>query len=187
MDNIEKIFEETEAHMKRSITVAEEELAGVRTGKASASLLDSIKVDYYGSPVPIKQIANIGVPDAKLITVQPWEKAMVGEVAKAIQQSNLGLNPQSDGNLIRIPIPLLTEDRRHELVKSVKGMVENARVAVRNVRRDANEHLKKLEKDHVISEDEHHRYHKEIQAMTDESIKILDNVSEIKEKEILEF
>ena len=112
---------------------------------------------------------------------------MVGEVVKAIQQSNLGLNPQSDGNLIRIPLPPLTEDRRHELVKSVKGMVEEAKVAIRNIRRDANEHLKKLEKSHDISEDDHHRYHKEIQELTDESIKVLDKVSESKEKEILDF
>lgn len=187
MDNVDAIFEEAEGHMKRSIDIVEEELAGVRTGKASASLLDSIKVDYYGSPVPLKQIANIGVPDAKLITVQPWEKPMVGEVVKAIQQSNLGLNPQSDGNLIRIPLPPLTEDRRHELVKSVKGMIEESKVAIRNIRRDANEHLKKLEKDHVISEDDHHRYHKEIQDLTDNSIKVLDKVSAAKEKEILEI
>ena len=187
MDNVDAIFAETEGHMKKSIEIVEEELAGVRTGKASASLLDSIKVDYYGSPVPLKQIANIGVPDAKLITVQPWEKPMVGEVVKAIQQSNLGLNPQSDGNLIRIPLPLLTEERRHELVKSVKGMVEESKVAIRNIRRDANEHLKKLEKDHVISEDDHHRYHKEIQDLTDDSIKVLDKVSATKEKEILEI
>jgi ribosome recycling factor len=187
MDSVDEIFESAESHMKKSIEIVEEELAGVRTGKASASLLDSIKVDYYGSPVPLKQIANIGVPDAKLITVQPWEKPMVGEVVKAIQQSNLGLNPQSDGNLIRIPLPALTEDRRHELVKSVKGMVEEGRVAVRNVRRDANDHLKKLEKDHVISEDDYHRFHKEIQELTDDSIKELDKVAESKEKEILDF
>ena len=187
MDNVDAIFEAAEVHMKRSIDIVEEELASVRTGKASASLLDSIKVDYYGSPVPLKQIANIGVPDAKLITVQPWEKPMVGEVVKAIQQSNLGLNPQSDGNLIRIPLPPLTEDRRHELVKSVKGMIEESKVAIRNIRRDANEHLKKLEKEHVISEDDHRRYHKEIQDLTDDSIKVLDKVSEAKEKEILEI
>jgi ribosome recycling factor len=187
MDNVDAIFEATEAHMKKSIEIAEEELASVRTGKASASLLDSIKVDYYGTPVPLKQIANIGVPDAKLITVQPWEKPMVAEVVKAIQQSNLGLNPQSDGNLIRIPLPPLTEERRLELVKSVKGMVENAKVAIRNIRRDANEHLKKLEKSHTISEDDYHRFHKEIQELTDDSIKELDKVTEVKEKEILEF
>jgi ribosome recycling factor len=187
MDNVKEIFEAAEVHMKKSIEIAEEELASVRTGKASASLLDSIKVDYYGSPVPLKQIANIGIPDAKLITVQPWEKPMVSEVVKAIQQSNLGLNPQSDGNLIRIPLPPLTEERRHELVKSVRGMIENAKVAIRNVRRDANDHLKKLEKNHVISEDEYHRHHKEIQDMTDKSISELDEVAEMKEKEILEF
>ncbi len=187
MDSVDEIFKSTEDHMKRTIEIVEQELVGVRTGKASASLLDSIKVDYYGSPVPLKQIANIGVPDAKLITVQPWEKPMVGEVVKAIQQSNLGLNPQSDGNLIRIPLPLLTEDRRHELVKSVKGLVEEGRVAIRNVRRDANDHLKKLEKNHTISEDDYHRYHKEIQELTDESIKVLDKVSEVKETEILDF
>jgi len=112
---------------------------------------------------------------------------MVAEVVKAIQQSNLGLNPQSDGNLIRIPLPPLTEDRRHELVKSVKGMVEATKVAIRNIRRDANEHLKKLEKSHVISEDDYHRYHKEIQDMTDDATKDLDKVTESKEKEILEF
>jgi ribosome recycling factor len=187
MDKVDAIFEETEAHMKKSIEIAEEELSSVRTGKASTTLLDSIRVDYYGSPVPLKQIANIGVPDAKLITVQPWEKPMVAEVVKAIQQSNLGLNPQSDGNLIRIPLPPLTEERRHELVKTVKGMVENAKVAIRNIRRDANDHLKKLEKSHEISEDDYHRYHKEIQELTDDSIKELDKVTETKEKEILEF
>ena len=187
MDNVDAIFEATEGHMKKSIEIAEEELATVRTGKASASLLDSIKVDYYGALVPIKQIANIGVPDAKLITIQPWEKTMVAEIVKAIQQSNLGLNPQSDGNLIRIPLPPLTEERRHELVKSVKLMVENAKVAIRNIRRDANDHLKHLEKSHDISEDDYHRYHKEIQDLTDESIKELDRVTEFKEKEILEF
>jgi ribosome recycling factor len=187
MDSVDKIFEETEAHMKKSIEIAEEELASVRTGKASAALLDSIKVDYYGTSVPLKQIANIGIPDPKLITVQPWEKPMVAEAVKALQQSNLGLNPQSDGNLIRIPLPPLTEDRRHELVKTVKGMVENAKIAIRNIRRDANEHLKTLEKAHDISEDEFHRYHKEIQDLTDKAIKELDEITEVKEKEILEF
>ncbi len=187
MDSVDEIFEAAEAHMKKSIEIVEEELAGVRTGKASANLLDSIKVDYYGTPVPLKQIATIGVPDARLITVKPWEKPMVAEVVKAIQQSNLGLNPQSDGNLIRIPLPPLTEERRHELVKSVRGMVEEAKVAIRNIRRDANDHLKKLEKEHVISEDDFHRYQKEIQDLTDKSIEELDRVTEAKQKEILEF
>ncbi len=137
--------------------------------------------------VPLKQVANIAVPDSKLITVQPWEKPLVPEILKAIQASGLGLNPQSDGNFIRIPLPALTEERRHELVKTVKGLVEDAKVAVRNVRREANEKLKKLEKSHDISEDDHHRYHKEIQELTDNSIKELEEVLTAKEKEILEF
>ncbi|MDD3642823.1 MAG: ribosome recycling factor [Candidatus Krumholzibacteria bacterium] len=187
MDPVEQVFDETEKHMKATIQLAEEELAGVRTGKASPALLDSIKVDYYGSMVPIKQVANIAVPDAKLITIQPWEKPVVGEIVKAIQSSALGLNPQSDGNFIRIPLPPLTEERRQELVRSVKHMIEEARIAVRNVRRDANDRLKKLEKDGVISEDDYHRHHKEIQDLTDKSISELDAIALKKEKEILEF
>ncbi len=187
MDSVDGIFTETESHMKKSRELVESELASIRTGKASPALLESIKVDYYGSPVPLKQVANIAIPDPKLITVQPWEKPMVAEIMKAIQSSNLGLNPQSDGSFIRVPLPPLTEERRIELVKTVKQMIENGKVAIRNIRREANEKLKKLEKDHVISEDEHHRYHKEIQEMTDESIKELDTVTETKEKEIMEF
>lgn len=187
MEPVDQIFEETENHMKTSIQLAEEELAGVRTGKASPALLDSIRVDYYGSPVPLRQVANIAVPDAKLITVQPWEKPLVGEIVKAIQSSALGLNPQSDGNFIRIPLPPLTEERRQELVKTVKHMIEEAKIAVRNIRRDANEKIKKLEKDREISEDEYHRYHKEIQDLTDRSVAELDVVAAKKEKEILEF
>jgi len=187
MDPVDQIFDETENHMKTSIQLIEEELSGVRTGKASSALLDSIKVDYYGSMVPLKQVANIAVPDTKLITIQPWEKPLVGEIVKAIQSSSLGLNPQSDGNFIRIPLPPLTEERRQELVKTVKHMVEESKIAVRNIRRDSNDKLKKLEKDHGISEDEYHRYHKEIQDLTDRSIAELDTVAEKKEKEILEF
>lgn len=187
MDSVDEIFTETELHMQKSKELVESELASIRTGKASPSLLESIKVDYYGSMVPLKQVANIAIPDPKLITVQPWEKPMVAEIMKAIQSSNLGLNPLSDGNFIRVPLPPLTEERRLELVKTVKQMIENGKVAIRNVRREANEKLKKLEKDHVISEDEHHRYHKEIQELTDESIKELDSVTEMKEKEIMEF
>lgn len=187
MDSVDSIFSESEEHMKKSIELVETELASIRTGKASPGLLDSIKVDYYGSQVPLKQVANIAVPDAKLITVQPWEKPMVQEVVKAIQASNLGLNPQSDGSFIRIPLPPLTEERRHELVKTVKQMIEDGKIAIRNIRRDANEKLKKLEKSHDISEDEYHRYHKEIQDLTDGSIKELDSVCTVKEKEIMEF
>ena len=187
MEPVDEIFQEAEEHMKVSVELAETELATIRTGKASPTLLDSIKVDYYGASVPLKQVANIAVPDPKLITVQPWEKPLVSEIVKAIQSSNLGLNPQSDGNFIRIPLPPLTEERRLELVKTVKHMVEEAKVAIRNVRRDANEKLKKLEKNHQISEDQYHRYHKEMQELTDNSIAELDKVLETKEKEITEF
>lgn len=187
MNPIDAIFDEAEGHMEKSLELAEMELSSIRTGKASPSLLDSIKVNYYGAMVPLKQVANIAVPDPKLITIQPWEKPLVGEIVKAIQSSSLGLNPQSDGSFIRIPLPPLTEERRIELVKTVKQMVEEVKVAIRNVRRDANEKLKKLEKEHEVSEDEYHRYHKEIQELTDESIEKIDKLFAAKEKEILEF
>ncbi len=187
MNPVDAIFDEAEGHMEKSIELAETELSSIRTGKASPSLLDSIKVNYYGAMVPLKQVANIAVPDSKLITIQPWEKPLVGEIVKAIQSSNLGLNPQSDGNFIRIPLPPLTEERRIELVKTVKQMIEELKVAIRNVRRDANEKLKKLEKEHGVSEDEYHRYHKEIQELTDASIEKIDKLFAAKEREILEF
>lgn len=181
------IFQTAEKHMKATIEKTEAELATMRTGKASPALLEGIKVDYYGTKVPLKQVANVSVPDSKLITVQPWEKPLVGEIVKAIQTSNLGLNPQSDGTFIRIPLPPLTEERRKELVKTVKHMVEEAKVAIRNVRRDAIEKLKKLEKDHVITEDDLHRNQKEIQDLTDKSTEEIEKVLAAKEKEILEF
>jgi len=181
------IFQTAEKHMKATIEKTEAELATMRTGKASPALLDGVKVDYYGAKVPLKQVANVSVPDSKLITVQPWEKPLVGEIVKAIQTSNLGLNPQSDGTFIRIPLPPLTEERRKELVKTVKHMVEEAKVAIRNVRRDAIEKLKKLEKDHAITEDDLHRNQKEIQDLTDKSTEEIEKVLAAKEKEILEF
>ena len=181
------IFQTAEKHMRTTIEKTEAELATIRTGKASPALLDGIKVDYYGAKVPLKQVANVSVPDSKLITVQPWEKPLVGEIIKAIQTSSLGLNPQSDGNFIRIPLPPLTEERRKELVKAVKHMVEEAKVAMRNVRRDAIEKLKKLEKDHTITEDDLHRSQKEIQDLTDASTEEIEKVLVAKEKEILEF
>jgi ribosome recycling factor len=181
------IFQTAEKHMKTTIEKTEAELATMRTGKASPALLDGVKVDYYGAKVPLKQVANVSVPDSKLITVQPWEKPLVGEIVKAIQTSNLGLNPQSDGTFIRIPLPPLTEERRKELVKTVKHMVEEAKVAIRNVRRDAIEKLKKLEKDHAITEDDLHRNQKEIQDLTDKSTEEIEKVLAAKEKEILEF
>jgi len=181
-----EVFQIAEKHMKTTIEKTEGELATIRTGKATPALLDGVKVDYYGAKVPLKQVANVAVPDPKLITVQPWEKPLVGEIVKAIQTANLGLNPQSDGTFIRIPLPPLTEERRRELVKGVKHMVEEAKVAIRNVRRDAIEKLKKLEKDHAITEDDLHRGQKEIQDLTDRKTVELEKVFTAKEKEILE-
>jgi ribosome recycling factor len=181
-----EILQTAEKHMKSTIEKMEAELVTIRTGKASPALLDSVKVDYYGSKVPLKQVANVVVPDPKLITVQPWEKPLIGEIVKAIQTSNLGLNPQSDGTFIRIPLPPLTEERRKELVKAVKHMVEEAKVAIRNVRRDAIEKLKKIEKEHKITEDDLHRGQKEIQDLTDRKTVDLDKIFAAKEKEILE-
>jgi ribosome recycling factor len=182
-----EVFHVAEKHMKTTIEKTEGELMTIRTGKATPALLDGIKVDYYGSKVPLKQIANVAVPDPKLITVQPWEKPLVGEIVKAIQTANLGLNPQSDGTFIRIPLPPLTEERRKELVKTVKHLVEEAKVAVRNVRRDAIEKFKKLEKDHAITEDDLHRSQKDVQDLTDKKTAELEKLFSAKEKEILEF
>ncbi len=184
---VKEILKQAEESMLKSIGNLRHELTGIRTGKANPALLDTVKVNYYGQTVPLKQVANIAVPDARLITVQPWDKTLVPEIEKAIMSSELGLNPQSDGVLIRLPIPPLTEERRKDLVKVVKRMAEDARIAVRNVRRDANEKVKKLEKDHQISEDEMHLRMEEIQKLTDEHIKQIDEIVEVKEKEIMEI
>jgi ribosome recycling factor len=183
----EEILKNATDHMKKSIEALHRELMGIRTGKANAGLLDSIKVNYYGQSVPLKQVANIAVPEARLITVQPWEKTLVPEIEKAIQASELGLNPQSDGVLIRLPIPPLTEERRKDLVKVVKRVAEESRVAVRNIRRDANEQYKKLEKKHDMSEDQMHTHQEEIQKLTDKFIAEIDEVVAGKEKEIMEI
>jgi len=184
---VKEIIKHAEESMLKSIDNLRHELTGIRTGKANPALLDTVKVNYYGQTVPLKQVANIAVPDARLITVQPWDKTLVPEIEKAIMSSELGLNPQSDGVLIRLPIPPLTEERRKELVKVVKRMAEDTRIAVRNVRRDANEKVKKLEKDHQISEDEMHLRMEEIQKLTDDHIKRIDEIIEAKEKEIMEI
>jgi ribosome recycling factor len=172
--------------MHKSIENLKHELMGIRTGKANPGLLEGIRVMYYGQTVPLKQVANIAVPEARLITIHPWEKALVPEIEKAIRSSGLGLNPLIEGLVIRLPIPPLTEERRRELVKVVKKFGEETRVAIRNVRRDSNERFKKLEKEHRISEDELHTRQEEVQKMTDKFIKQVDEVVEGKEKEIME-
>ena len=162
-------------------------MAGIRTGRASISLLDGIRVDYYGTPTPLNQLATLHVPDPSLITVQPWDVSQIGAIEKTIRSSDLGLNPANDGKIIRIPIPPLTQERRKELVKHLHHVAEDHRVGVRNIRRDANEAVKKLLKDKLISEDDERRALDEIQKLTDAQIQKLDQAAKNKEKEILEI
>lgn len=171
--------------MQKSVEALKTDLAKVRTGRAHTGLLDHIHVDYYGSPTPINQVANVTLLDSRTIGVSPWEKKMANVIEKAIRESDLGLNPASVGDVIRVPMPALTEERRKELVKVVKGDSENARVAVRNVRRDANEQLKKLLKDKAISEDEDRRAQEDIQKLTDKYIAEVDKVFQTKEAELM--
>jgi ribosome recycling factor len=150
---LDEQYKKTEEHMKKTLELLVHELAGIRTGKASPAILDTIRVNYYGQQVPVKQVANISVPDARTITIQPWDRSQIGEIEKAIQASDLGLNPQNDGGTIRLPIPQLTEERRKDLVKVVKRIGEESKVAVRNVRRDTNERIKKLEGADIFEDD----------------------------------
>jgi ribosome recycling factor len=175
----------TEQKMTKSVEALKHDLAKIRTGRAHTGLLDHITVDYYGSMVPLSQVANVGLGDARTITVQPWEKKMVPVVEKAIRDSDLGLNPATAGDLIRVPMPPLTEERRRELTKVVKHEGENAKVAVRNLRRDANHHLKELLKKKDVSEDDERRAQDDIQKLTDRYIADIDKLIAEKEKEIL--
>jgi len=181
-----EFYHDAKLRMQRSFETLREELAKIRTGKATASLLDDIKVEYYGSQVPLRQISNIVVPELRLLSIQPYDKSMVGAIEKAIMKSDLGLNPTNDGKVIRVPIPPLTEERRKELVRLVKKMAEEGRVAIRNIRRDVNEHLKRAEKQGELTEDELHHQLDEIQKLTDEYIKKVDEILENKEREIME-
>lgn len=175
------------AGMEKSIDALKKELARIRTGRASTTLLDDVKIDYYGTPTPLNQVGTLTVPEPRLITIQPWEKNLIPEIEKAILKSDLGLNPSSDGQLVRIAIPPLTEERRKEMVKLTRRIGEEAKIAVRNARREANENLKKLEKDKAISEDELKRGEKEIQEMTDGFVKKVDDIVAAKEKEVMEI
>ena len=184
---IDKIFDQTETKMKKAIESFRNELNKIRTGKASASILDGIKVNYYGSVVPLNQAASISVPEVRLITIQPWDKSMFNEIEKTIQKSDLGFTPISDGHIIRLPIPSLTEERRLELVKQTKRLGEEIKVSIRNARRDGNDSLKKSEKDGDVSEDDARRGQGNIQELTDEYIKQVDDMLKNKEKEIMEI
>ena len=172
--------------MDKSVEAFRAEIAKIRTGKATTALLDGIKVDYYGTISPLNQVGNVSVLDAHTISITPWDKSMVQAIDKAILASDLGLNPISDGTNLKIPIPMLTEERRKELVKIVKKFGEETKVALRNVRRDANDHLKKLEKDKKMTEDELKEEEKETQKLTDEHIIMVDDIIKHKEKEIME-
>ncbi len=173
--------------MQKVIDNLKKELSRIRTGRATPALLDGIQVDYYGSSVPINQVANISIPEARMIVIQPWEKSMLTVIEKAIQVSDLGLNPQNDGNLLRVPIPPLSEERRKEIYKNCKKTAEESKVAIRNIRRDANEKLKKEEKDKRITQDEEKKGLDEIQKTTDRFIKMIDDILVQKEKEVMEI
>lgn len=181
-----QLISNTKEKMTKAIQAYTRELASIRAGRANASLLDKITVDYYGAPTPVNQLAGISVPEARVLVIQPYDKTVLGGIEKAIQKSDLGLNPTNDGSLIRITIPQLTEERRKELVKLVKKESEEAKVAVRNIRRDANDDLKKLEKNGDITEDDLRGYGDDIQKLTDEYISKVDQITKDKEKEIME-
>lgn len=180
------IITESEERMKKTIASLKEGFGSLRTGRASASLFDKIKVDCYGDKSPLNQIANITIPEARLIVIQPWDKGLIGEIEKAIRSSDLSLNPSNDGKVIRIAVPPLTEDRRKELVKIAKNQAEQSRVAIRNIRRDGNDELKKLLKEGEITEDEESKASGELQKLTDAYITKVNHVLEEKDKEIME-
>ena len=184
---IESIYDETRESMAKSVTALKNELNRVRTGRASLSILDGIKVDYYGTPTPLNQMATLAVPESRLITIQPWDISVIKDIEKALLKSDLGLTPSNDGKIIRISIPALTEERRKELVKVVRKICEDHKVSVRNIRRDSNELIKSMKKDGEISEDDAFKAQDEVQKITDEQIKLIDECFKEKEKEILEF
>ena len=183
---MQDVISSNEERMKKTVASLKDGFAGLRTGRASAALFDKIRVDYYGEKSPLNQVANISIPEARLIVVQPWDKNLIGEIEKAIRSSELSLNPSNDGKVIRIAIPPLTEERRKELVKLAKNQAEQSRVAIRNIRRDGNEELKKMLKDSNITEDDESKGAAELQKLTDSYISQVNQVLEEKEKEIME-
>jgi ribosome recycling factor len=184
---VKEIEANARTRMEKALADLQGEMAQFRTGRASVNLLDSVRVDYFGSPVPLNQVAQLHVPEPAMITVQPWDTSMIREIEKAIRQSDLGLNPSNDGKIVRIPIPPLTEERRRDLAKKLSHFTEERRVTLRNIRRDANEQLKKITKEKLISDDEERHALDSIQKLTDGQIAKLDGIAKTKEKEILEF
>ena len=185
--SIKEIESHAKTRMEKVLSDLQHEMASIRTGRASVGLLDSVRVDYYGTLTPLNQLATLHVPEPSLITVQPWDVSQIGVIEKAIRSADLGLNPNNDGRIIRVPVPPLTEERRKEIVKHLHVVAEDHKVAARNLRRDANENIKKLLKDKVISEDDDRRAHDEVQKLTDGYITKLDQAAKVKEKEILEL
>lgn len=181
------VLEETKRKMEKVLEAMARDLSRVRTGRASVALLDGIKVDCYGTSMPLSQVASLAAPESRLLTVQPWDPTVLGDIEKAILKSDLGLNPANDGKVIRLPIPALTTERRKELGKVVKKMGEEAKVALRNIRREANEQFKDLKKDKLLPEDDAHRGQEEVQKVTDDFIKKVDTQAAEKEKEIMTF
>ena len=186
MAAVKQLLSDAQKRMDASLETVRRELTAMRTGRASLAMLDGIRVDYYGTPTPISQVGNLAIPDPTLITIQPWDPTVLQAVEKALRQSDLDLNPQNDGKLIRVPIPQLTEERRKLLVKHAHKHAEEGRVAIRNVRRDVNEHLKKELKDHAISEDDEKQALSEVQKLTDGHIGKIDETLKKKEAEIME-
>ncbi len=183
---VKELISQHEEKMDKTIEALKRDFASVRTGRASTTLLDRVMIDYYGAPTPVKQVANVSAPEPRLITIVPWERKMLGDIEKAILKSDLGLNPNNDGTMIRLEIPQLTEERRKELSKKVGKIAEDSKVIIRNIRRDANEAIKKMEKKKEITEDESKEGQNNIQKLTDKKIKTIDEMKAKKEKEVME-
>ena len=183
---IKELYKETEERMKKAVDAVGRELTAVRTGKATPKILDGIKVEYYGTPTPLNQLASINAPDPKTLVVQPWEKTVIPDIIKALQKADIGLNPIAESNIIRLPIPPLNEERRMEMVKIVKKLGEDGKIAIRNIRRDANDKMKKAQKDSEITEDDLEKGQKQIQEYTDDFIKKISDIISQKEQEVME-
>jgi ribosome recycling factor len=183
---LKKVFDEMDAKMKKTLEHMHNELAAIHTGKATAALVDNIKVDYYGTPTRLKELAGISTPEPRMLVIQPWDANAVAEIDKAIKKSNMGFNPTVEGKILRVRVPELSEERRRELDRVVKKLAEDGRIAVRSERRDANEKIKHLQKEHAITEDEMFKWEKKVQDKTDETIKEIDKILASKEKEILQ-
>jgi ribosome recycling factor len=187
MNTVKEIEAAARQRMEKAVADLQHAMATIRTGRASVNLLDNVRVEYYGTPTPVNQLANLHVPEPGMITVQPWDVSQIAAIERAIRAADLGVNPSNDGKVIRIPIPPLNEERRRDLAKKLHGVAEDHRVAIRNVRRDANEHIKKLAKEKKIAEDEDRRGHEETQKLTDTCMLKLDQLAKAKEKEIMEI